>query len=161
MKLKLPDNVSSQQDLADLLLEVQEYARWFAHESIKKRVVTKYATDSPLKSPAVAEILRCWEDDKPINRQSLDSLIETLKTYKDTAPSLTITLAAPVTSGLKLTLVAWCRMNIAPNILVTFQFSTTLLGGMIVRYKSHVFDWSFRRAILARHTEFPEVLRHV
>src|SRR3977135_1279699 len=145
MKLKLPASISSPQDLADLLAEVQQYARWFAHESIKKRVATKYATDAPLKPPAVAEILRNWEGEKPVNQQSLDTLIETLKTYKTTAPSLTITLAAPATGGLKATLVAWCRENIAPNVLVTFQFNSTLLGGMIVRYGSRVFDWSFRR----------------
>jgi len=58
-------------------------------------------------------------------------------------------------------LVNWCRENIAPNILITFQFNATLLGGMVIRHGSNIFDWSFRRQILAARNNFPEVLRRV
>ncbi len=161
MKLKLPDGVSSPGDLADLIQETQTYVRWFVHESIKKRVVTKYSADTPLKSPYVAELLRDWHGGKQPTRQSLDDLLATLKTYQNTAPNLTITLAAPPTSGIKTTLVGWCRSNIAPHVLVSFQFNSALLGGMIVRSGSRVFDWSFRRQLLANREKFPEVLRRV
>jgi F0F1-type ATP synthase delta subunit len=70
-------------------------------------------------------------------------------------------LAAPPSNGIKKTLVAWCRKNIATDILVNFDFNSTLLGGMVVRYGSHVFDWSFRRKILEEHSKFPGVLRNV
>ena len=161
MKLKIPDSVSSPQDLAALLLEMREYARWFAHESIKKRVNAKHASDAPVISPAATELVRGLESKKPLDRQSLDALIETLEDYKKAAPSLTITLPAPPTNSLKTTLVAWCRKNIAPDILVTFRFNSALLGGMIVHYGSRVFDWSFRRQLLVARERFPEVLRRV
>ena len=53
-----------------------------------------------------------------------------------------------------------CR-PVAPDVLVNFQFNATILGGMVVRYGSHVYDWSFRRQILAKRDTFPEVLRRV
>ncbi|HET8883890.1 MAG TPA: F0F1 ATP synthase subunit delta [Candidatus Saccharimonadales bacterium] len=161
MKLSLPSSVASSQDLTALLLEVRDYARWVAHESIKKRVDTKGASEPPILSPALTELLRGQGFKKPLDRQNLDELIKALEKYHATAPSITLTLAAPPTSDIKKTLVTWCRENIAPNILVTFQFNTTLLGGMVVRHGSHIFDWSFRRQILAARNQFPEVLRRV
>lgn len=161
MNLRLPDSISSLQDLTSLQLEMREYARWFAHDAMKKRVNVKHASESPTLSPAANDMLRSWSNKKSLTQQSLDELIKTLDTYKRSASTLTITLAAPPTSDIKKTLVAWCRENIAPDILVSFQFNSTLLGGMVVRYGSRVFDWSFRRQILAARNNFPEVLRRV
>jgi F0F1-type ATP synthase delta subunit len=74
---------------------------------------------------------------------------------------MTITLAAPATTGIKKQLTAWCRDNVAPDVLVRFEFNQTLLGGMVVRFGSHIYDWSLRRQILDGRTKFPEVLRNV
>lgn len=164
MNLNLPDSVCSQQDVSALTLEVREYARWYSHGAVKKRLRIKSrrkTAEEPVLSPAASEIIRDWSIKKPLSSQSLDELIAALESFKDTSPTLTIVLAAPPTSGLKKTLVSWCRKNVAPDILVNFQFNSTLLGGMVVRSGSHVFDWSFRRQILAERAKFPEILRHV
>lgn len=161
IKLELPDSVSSSQDLAALTLEVRDYAKWFSHNAIKKRVHAKHNSPAPDLSHAASEMIESWRAKKPLTTSSLDDLIKALEKYKDTAPTLTITLAAPPTKDIKQTLVSWCRKNIKPNILVSFQFDATLLGGMVVRYGSHIFDWSFRRQLLAARERFPEVLRSV
>lgn len=161
MKLKLPDSVSSSQDLTSLQLEIREYARWFAHDAMKKRISGKSTTNEPILTPAANELLRTLGGEKSLTQHSLDDLINTLDAYKRSASTMTITLAAPPTNDIKQTLVGWCRQNIAPDVLVTFQFNSTLMGGMVVRYGSRVFDWSFRRQILAARNNFPEVLRRV
>ena len=161
MKLKLPPSVSSPQDLTSLILEIHDYARWFAHEAIKKRVSGSASSHAPLVSAGTEELLRSWALQNPLSTNSLTILITTLEEYKKTAPSLTVTLAAPPTNGIKMALVEWCRTNISPNILVSFSFNGTLLGGMVIRYGSRVFDWSFRRQILDGRSKFPEVLRRV
>jgi len=161
MEYKLPASVASSQDLKDLILEVHEYASWYEHESIKKRVDVEHMSEPPTLSPAAIELIHEWGAKKSLTAQSLDTLIETLKKYNDTAPSITFTLAAPPTSSIKTTLVTWCRENVAPNILVTFKFNATLLGGVVVHYGSRVFDWSFRRQLLAARERFPEILRRV
>lgn len=155
MKLKLPSSVASQQDLGALEREVREYARWFAHEAIKKRSGVKHASEPPALSTGAKELVRGAE------QAQLEEIIETLKTYATGAPSITITLAAPPPNSLKTTLIAWCRENIAPNILVNFRFNSALLGGMVVHSGSRVFDWSFRRQVLENRDKFPEVLRRV
>lgn len=161
MKIKLPDSISSKQDLADLIIEIRDYSGWFYHNGIKDRTNVKHIVLPPVLSPSALELIRSVGDKKLLSQQSLDDLIKTLEEYRDIATSLTITLAAPPTSDLKKILVAWCRENISPNILVSFGFNATLLGGMVVRYRSRIFDWSFRRQILAARNKFPEVLRRV
>lgn len=161
MKLRLPNSIASLQDLTTMTLEIQEYAQWFKHESIKKRVNAKRMSESPTMSPSALELLQEWGGKNPLSQQSLDDLINALKEYSNSAPSITMTLAAPPTSDVKKVLVGWCRRNIAPNIMVTFRFNSTLLGGMVVHYGSRIFDWSFRRQVLAARERFPEVLRRV
>lgn len=160
MSVKLPATISSPQDLTALVLELKEYGRWAAHEAIKKRVNAKHTSEAPQLSKAAEELLR-QVGKKELNRQHIDELITTLEHYRATAPTLTVTLAAPPTGGIKTTLVTWCRDNIAPNVLVNFQFSSAILGGMVVRSGSHIFDWSFRRQLLESRGKFPEVLRNV
>ncbi len=161
MKLKIPAGVASSQDLTTLIIELREYARWFAHESIKKRVDAKHPSDAPAMSVAAMEILREWKSTQQINSKSLELLLTTLEDYIKSAPSITITLADVPTNVLKTTIVNWCRDNLSANVLVTFRFNATLLGGMVVSFGSRIFDWSFRRQILAAREKFPEVLRRV
>lgn len=161
MKLVLPDSVASSQDVTALQLEVREYARWFTHESIKQRTNAHHKSEEPILSNACKELLAAQGGKKGLDRAALDSLAKDLEHYSRTAPTITLTLAAPATGTIKASLVKWCRSNIAPDTLVNFQFNATILGGMVVRYGSHVFDWSFRRQILANRDKFPEVLRRV
>lgn len=161
MKWKLPSSLSSPQDFRALVLEIRQYARWFAHASVKQHF-SAGSTDQPVPMSAVAvAIIQDWFGEKQIDQAGLDKLIEVLEDFEKSAPRLTITLAAAPSNGLKKSLVEWCRENIGPNVLVDFQFNSTLLGGMVVRWGSHIFDWSFRRQILAGRGRFPEVLRHV
>lgn len=161
MKLTLPDSIASSQDVTALQLEVRDYARWFTHESIKQRTHANHRSEAPVLSDACKNLLTTAGGKKELDRTALDSLVKELEHYTRTAPTITLTLAAPATANIKATLVKWCRTNIAPDVLVNFQFNATILGGMVVRYGSHVYDWSFRRQILANRDKFPEVLRHV
>jgi hypothetical protein len=161
MTLKLPDSVASQQDLAALVAEVRDYAKWWVHESIKKRINVKHTSVPPQVSPGAAQIIHEWGSKKELSRVRFDELITTLQGYSKSATTITITLPAPASPAIKATLVGWCRTNIAPDVFVTFGFNATLLGGMVVRFGSRVYDWSFRRQILANRANFPEVLRRV
>jgi hypothetical protein len=161
MKLKLEDSVSSPQDLKALMLEVREYAQWFSHNAIKQRVHAKHTTPAPELSPPAKAQIAAWNAQAPLTPTRLDELLVALKRLEASAPQISITLAAPAPRSLKETLVAWCRQNIAPDVLVNFQFNSTLLGGMVVRSGSRVFDWSFRRQLLDARGNFPEVLRRV
>jgi len=160
-RLIIPDSVSSPQDLLALTIDVRAYSRWFSHNTIKAKASATRGLQAPSVSPVTIDLIRSWTGQALLTQESLDELIAALEQFRDTAPTLTITLAAPAGGELRKTLVAWCRANIAPNVLVSFRFNATLLGGMVVRYGSRVFDWSFRREIIANRAKFTEALRNV
>lgn len=157
----LPGNVSSPQDIAALIMEVREYSKWFSHETLKRKVQVSHSATAPILTPETSEYLRQMNAATPFTAQRLDSLIATLEDYKKNAPRLTITLAAPVTLPIKKQLTDWLRDNISPSVLVSFQFNSTLLGGMVVRCGSRVFDWSFKRKLLEKQHDIAEVISRV
>lgn len=161
MRLSLPSTVSSQQDLGTLTLEIREYAKWFAQNAIKQRVHAKNATPPPALTPSALELVRSASGKSLMTTQTLDNLLTMLEDTKKTAPAITVTLAAPATASVKSDIVKACREHIADNALVTFKFNSSLCGGMVIHYGSHVFDWSFRRQILENRQRFTEVLRSV
>ena len=157
----LPDTVSSINDLTELILDVHSYVRWYTQYATASRVKTKYSEAQPELSPTAINLIRDWSKNNPLSTQSLDTLVTLLESIKNSAPTLTITLAAPATTEVKKALVGWCRQNIASNIIVNFQFNRTILGGMVVRFGSRIFDWSFRRQILDNSQKIPEVIYRV
>jgi hypothetical protein len=166
VKLNLPKSVASPQDLSALISEVRDYAKWYNHEVIKQRFSGKAhiggaGGDHPILSAGASEVIRTWFGSKSPNRLGFDALLKELERVTKSARLITVTLAAPTPGSLKATLVGWFRTNISNDILVSFQINSTILGGMVVQYGSHVFDWSFRRNIIANKQNFPEALRHV
>lgn len=161
MKIKLPDNISSTQDIASLIIELHDYSRWFNQESIIKHTHATHDLEPPIISKNAQDLIDSCDSEKQLEQHDIDELISELEKLKNNLPVINITLAALPTSTIKTDIVKWCRNNISDNILVNFWFNATLLGGMVVRYKSHVFDWSFKRQILANRAKFPEVLKNV
>lgn len=162
MKLKLHESVASPQDLQALIHELRDYSRWFGMGTIRKQVHARHAApDQPELTPATKAVLHDWMLKNPMSRKSIDELIHQLEDYITHARVMTIVLAAPPSGGIKKQLTLWCRENVSPNILVRFEFNQSLLGGMVVRFGSHIHDWSFRRQILENSAKIPEVLKNV
>lgn len=161
MNVRLPETIASSQDLSSLILEIRGYSKWLTHESVKNKVTKGAIAPAPQMSEAAIMMLRSVSADKRLSSSGVDELLTTLEAYKQKAPSITLTLAGFPPQVLKNELVAWCRKNIDASVMVNFQVNSTLLGGMVVRYGSRVFDWSFRRALLANAAKFPETLSRV
>lgn len=162
MKSSLPASIVSAQDLTMTIREIQEYVAWATHETIKHKVQsTKPLMPQPELTPAATELVSAWGKAKGATADSYRQLIETLERIAKSAPTLTITLAGPAPQHVKEHLVAWCRENLSKNVLVTFKFNRTLLGGMVVRAGSHIYDWSLHRQLMDNGRRFTEVLRNV
>lgn len=160
--MTLPPSIVSQTDLAALIYELKAYRNWFSHTTIKHSVNAKAAQATiPTLSAAALEMVRDKSNGTLLKQQHIEQLIDELEVYGAVSPSVTITLAAPAPQSLKMSMAHWCRENMSPNTLVNFSFNATLLGGMVVQCGSHIFDWSWRRAILNNRGKFAEVLRRV
>jgi len=161
LSLKLDNSISSPQDLKAMVLEVKTYAKWYNSSSIKLRVNGSTPENQPVLSNQTVALIKSWAADKPLTQDRLDELLEELSEFEKSCPLITVTLAAMPSGELKHKMVDWCRAQIAPNVLVDFRFNSTLLGGMVVKYGSRIYDWSFRRQIIDNRQLFPEVLRRV
>ena len=161
MNLVIPDTVASAQDLSSVLNDVRSYAKWASRELIKQKVAGKSTGAQPELSKEASDIIRSWSGGKPMTQTGIDGLVTALETYKKSAPSITITLAAVPSGEVKTSLVAWCRKELAGNILVSFRLNRNILGGMVVAYGSHIHDWSFRRKLMDPGKPFHEVLQNV
>jgi hypothetical protein len=161
VKLNLQNSIYTPQDLRSLIMEIRRYSRWFAQTSIKNKVTNTTSNEPLFISELGAALIHDMAASQPLTQKILDELIASLEELEKTVPKITITLAALPGNNLKKTITEWCRKNITADILVDFRFNATLLGGMVVQHGSHIYDWSFRRAILANRTKFPEVLRRV
>ncbi len=161
MNLKLPETIASKQDISTLIAEIREYAQWFEHETIKRRMNVTELSTPPQFSTTAVRLIHDLSVEHTVTLELITQLAKELEVYAQTAPNISITLAAPITPSVKEELVRWCRENISPMTLVSFTFNTTLLGGLVVRYGSHVYDWSFRRKILDNRSRLAEVLQRV
>lgn len=161
MKSNVYDLIQTPQDLKSLILDVRKYARWYLHNDIKKRAAVSAGEELAVVSQAAAQLIRELATDNGLTQAGLDALIAELEEVFARSPVARITLAAPPSAGLKKKLVDWCRQYMAKDVLVDFQFSASILGGLVVQYGSHVHDWSFRRQILASRYKFAEILHHV
>lgn len=161
MGIALPSTISSPRDVTTLIGEVQLYAKWHSQLTNASKLNAPYNEPQPEISSAALDLIRSISSQKPIGAQEIDTLITSLESLAKSAPVITITLAAPAPLAVKKKLVDWCREQIHPTVLITFQFNAALLGGMVVRTGSTIFDWSFRRALLERKTKFTEVLDRV
>lgn len=158
---QLPASISSSEDLASLIVDIKSYANWFSSYIVSQKSGVKPNSTQPEISPAAAETIRAWAGNSPLTNDRLDEFVRGLERIKQTAPSMTITLAGPAPSQIKKQLVNWCRSNIEPSVLISFRFNRTILGGMVVHYNSRIHDWSLRRAILDNKSKFPEALANV
>ena len=159
--VSLPSTVVSPQDLASLLLEVRRYNTWFQAELIKQRTGVLASAETPDISAEATTLLASYATDGHLTSETLTTLIAELERIKKTAPTITITLADIPSGALRAELASWCRTNISPSMLVQFSCNRRILGGMVVRYGSRMFDWSFRTKLLANKAAIPEVLRRI
>ena len=161
MKSNVYDLIETPQDIKALILDVRKYARWYLHNDVKKRASVANSEELAVISQGAGRLISELASDEGLSQADLDTLIAELEKVAAQSPVARITLAAPPSNALKKKLIGWCREHIAAEMLIDFQFSASILGGMVMQYGSHVYDWSFRRQILASRSTFAEILHRV
>jgi hypothetical protein len=155
MKPKLPEEVYS----VDQILAVSEELHSYSVYLTAKRVQGAKAEPFNLSSRAEAAVALIPQE------QQTDAGIEAyrleLEHLATTAPAVTLVLAAQAKPGLKQELVNWLRTNVHPDLLVNFRANPNIAGGVVIRTISHVYDCSFRQALLAHPEKFTEALERV
>lgn len=155
---QLPSTISTPQDLALLILDVKKYAKWYlqCHNAQQAKVI--YSEKQPEISKIAKELITSWDKQKPLTPESLEKYLFDLEKTAHSAPIVTITLASPASQTVRQTIASWCRENLHPEVLVSFEFNSSLLGGMTLRTGSKFYDWSFYNKLTNHKKLFSEVL---
>lgn len=161
MIFKLPRDIVSTQDLASTIMDLQDYHSWLSQNAILNKTHLKSNTVAPTLNKSAENLINTLLEIQNLNKDNLEKIIKELLVLKESASVIHITLASPPTVELRNRLVTWCRENIKKDTLIDFSFNSTLLGGMVLRFGSHIYDWSFKKQILANRHKFSEVLANV
>ena len=161
MNQQLPDSVYSPSDLAALIVEIRSYAQWFGQYVNAQRVGSRLVTEPPELSSIASDVIREYAKLSPITTARLDEIIAALEYAASHASVITITLAAPATTDVKQRLTAWCRQELSPSMLVAFRFNSHIMGGMVVRVGSRIYDWSFRTKLMSQQHRITGALARV
>jgi len=157
IKLKLNDDIVSTQDFQEVIEELRQYLKWYNHNMVKIKVAKKKDPNEPELSPGSTDLLKQYFSSQPLSSSGLDKLIVSLVEYLDQADKVRITLADMPTVNLKKQLVNWCRQSLSETVLVDFGYNRTLLGGMVIKCGSHIYDWSYRHQILENQDKLVKV----
>lgn len=157
MNIALPATVASRQDVARLRTEVERYRSWIQqYKNAMKRDI-RYQHEQPALSDAATILIRQWLE----ANQTLDALIVELATIAKTAPSITLTLVGPAPASVQAQLVGWARSHLSEQMLVEFRWNAQILGGIVARTDTSIYDWSHRQLLMASRGKLVERLLHV
>lgn len=162
MTLSLPSQLYSTRQLDGLVLEMSQYADFLRSAAITQIVANGAApTEEPSWSAIVPLVIRAAGITDPMSAEDLDNLVLVLKDLQQTAPSCNLTLAAVPNQLHMQRIVTWFRQNIDPNMLISFEVNRAVLGGVVVRAGSHIYDYSWRKQLLAKKDLIPEIINRV
>lgn len=140
------------------LAKYQSYVR-------RLNVAAKVEVEEPagLEPPAMpAELLAFLKAQFGSDTVTIERLEEIKKFFQEItkrSPSVHIMLAFLPTAGERAQITRWFRDNIAADILLSFSQNSNLIGGMLIRGRTRIFDLSLRTVLLANKNRVGELLK--
>jgi hypothetical protein len=145
VELHLPLDLHSPDHVSGVLVELQKY-----RGELRDSVVRAKAGGKGGK-PDMTEHLEGLLKSSGVttdNEPALEALAKILDTTLKKAPVMHVLLAAPATRTFKRQITVWFRSQVHPHSLLTFAARSDIGGGIILQAGSHMYDYSFRSAIL-------------
>lgn len=139
MQLKLPEEIQTEADLL-VLLEALQAKR--PHE-------------------AQASLLKLfWEANPKISSDEnyRKTLVEQMKKIVEDSEKVTVSLAQAPDTEFLTELVGWFRSNVKPYLVLDVQVEPMLIGGMVLRTREHIYDWSLQCQLTETKPKLTELL---
>lgn len=162
LKLTLPITIYSPQAINTIIDEVDNYTAF-----VRERMITKRAGLKPLKARTIAlseeltSFLQLNFTDKDPNLDELMATNNWLKGLLQTNYLVTVTSAAVLQTPERKWLVEWFRNNTHPLVLINFNVNPSLIGGLVVRTRSKIFDMSFVSKLTHAKQSLVKIIAHV
>lgn len=150
----LPPEVYSPDQLSALIMEARDLAATLRQQAALAKAGGTSAKQQV--SPAVSEGLAKLAG--TISVESAEHVAKGLELLRNTVPTVRLVLAAQPNRQFKMKLVKWFRDEIHPQVLVVFIVRSDIAGGVVVQTVGHVYDFSFKRQLIAAKPRIAELL---
>lgn len=139
MELRLPEQVQTELDLQALLTALR----------------TKRADESQ-----TSLLQSFWQANPKISPDEnyRKMLVEQVEKIVEDSEKVTISLAQAPDSEFLTELVSWLRSNVKPYLVLDVQIDPMLIGGLVLRTREHIYDWSLRRQLNTTKPKLTELL---
>lgn len=98
-------------------------------------------------------------DLKKANLADLEELTDAVERNLQQSIEIHITLPDLPQADIKSNFANWFRNNISPKILLNFSADSGLAGGMVVRTRNHIYNFSLSRQLWQQRALIPEIVR--
>lgn len=149
--MKLPVDIYSPDSLSATLFELSTYVSNLRDAGVRAKNGAK-----PEPPAALAHVLDLLDTD-PTNLEKLEKLSKDLEAHLLKAPVVRVTLAALPGNAMKRQITSWFRSQISSDVLLTFVARADIGGGIVVQAGSHVYDFSFKRLLVANKARLAEI----
>lgn len=158
--MKLPVDVYSPDQLSALILEIGNYRGHLRDAAVRAKTGSKKQAPLPEPSDILAQLLE-ESGVKPDDAEAVDTLRKELELKLKKSPVVHLLLAAHPTSAIKRQFTTWFRTEINSEILLTFAVRSDIGGGLILQAGSRVYDFSFKRRLIANKKRIAEIASSV
>jgi hypothetical protein len=155
---ELPQAIYSPALVESVTYDIQYYLDWFRQNQIRKKVGAA-AKEEPTHSAETAIVIEAWLGGKAATLESLEALLEYLRTLK--LPEIHLMLAALPNRTQREALVTWFRTNVSPHLLLSFVADRNLGGGLVVRTPNRVFDYTWKQQLIAGRSKLAGIVKNV
>lgn len=149
--MRLPTDIYSPDSLSATLFELSTYTSKLRDAGVRGK-----SSAAPEAPAALAHVLDLFNIDST-DLKSLEKLSKDLEAHLLKAPVVHITLAALPGNAMKRQLTDWFRASVSPDVLLTFTARTDIGGGIVLQAGSHVYDFSFKRLLVANKARIAEI----
>lgn len=146
-KIKLPLFIRSHEQIYFYIQELNRYRSSIPEKSKGNR------------DPFYSYLIGLSETEE-ITPELIEKVLELFKQIKSNAPRFHVTLADYPETEMRNKITGWFRRNIHPYSLVSFRYDRSLVGGIVVRGRNKIFDFSFRNKLQRAKLKPVDVLKN-
>lgn len=153
-----PPSVVTTAQVKYVLGEFEALKEWVKtyDRSVKVGAITK--SPRPTIS-AEAVMFLAKKDPQTLVAADIETIITKVETALQSSPQIHISLPSLPQNEIRLDLAGWFRNNISPKVLLSFSADSTLGGGMALRTRNHLYNFSLRRLLWEQRSLIPGLLR--
>ena len=161
MARELPVTLYSPEQLKVCTFEMEALVAWRRRQDIKDRTKVRVQAMPEFSiGPELTGLLGPPEQVATLSTVQMEQWQQQLELWLK-QPVVHITFATPPPPATKLAMVRWFRTEILATVLIKFEVNRNIVGGMVVRTPSRIFDLSFRRPLVDNKSLIPEILKRV